>query len=40
VKRGAAVFPDYAEFHGDAEKDAVCVRLRSDLAVLRAAAGA
>jgi hypothetical protein len=32
--RGAAVFPDYADFHEDAARDAVCLRLRADLNAL------
>jgi hypothetical protein len=32
--RGARVFPDYADFHGKAGEDAVCVRLKTELKAL------
>jgi hypothetical protein len=34
TERGMAVFPDYADFHEDAAKDAVCRRLKADLDAL------
>ena len=33
-ERGAAVFDDYAVFHENADQDAVCRRLRADIAAI------
>jgi hypothetical protein len=32
--RGTRVFPDYADFHGAASEDAVCIRLKTELTAL------
>jgi hypothetical protein len=34
--RGTRVFPDYADFHGAASEDAVCMRLKTELKALTA----
>jgi hypothetical protein len=39
AERGSRIFEDYAEFHPAPASDAVCLRLRSDLAKIQAAWG-